>query len=128
MKLSKQNQIIASNIDQALLLITLNNPPTFFAFIDRFLITAQAYQIPVILIFNKMDTYTDDDRAEVQWMKSIYEALDYPCHEISCFDAKDIEKNRRPHAGESLHVLRPQRGREIHLVECPSAKAQFAHR
>ena len=90
--LSKQTHIIASNIDQALLLITLNNPPTFFAFIDRFLVTAQAYQIPVILIFNKMDTYTDDERAEVQWMKSIYEALDYPCHEISCFDAKDIEK------------------------------------
>ena len=90
--LSKQTHIIASNIDQALLLVTLNNPPTFFAFIDRFLVTAQAYQIPVILIFNKMDTYTDDERAEVLWMKSIYEALDYPCHEISCFDAKDIEK------------------------------------
>ena len=90
--LSKQTHIIASNIDQALLLITLNNPPTFFAFIDRFLVTAQAYQIPVILIFNKMDTYTNDERAEVLWMKSIYEALDYPCHEISCFDAKDIEK------------------------------------
>ena len=90
--LSKQTHIIASNIDQALLLITLNNPPTFFAFIDRFLITAQAYQIPVILIFNKMDTYTDEERAEVQWMKSIYEALDYACHEISCFEAKDIRK------------------------------------
>lgn len=90
--LSKQTHIIASNIDQALLLITLNNPPTFFAFIDRFLITAQAYQIPVILVFNKMDTYNEDELAEVQWMKSVYEALNYPCHEISCFEAKDVAK------------------------------------
>jgi len=90
--LSKQTHIIASNIDQALLLITLNNPPTFFAFIDRFLVTAQAYQIPVILIFNKMDTYDEAEQAEVQWMKSIYEALDYPCYEISCFNAEDVAK------------------------------------
>ena len=90
--LSKQTHIIASNIDQALLLITLKNPPTFFAFIDRFLVTAQAYQIPVILIFNKMDTYDEAEQAEVQWMKSIYEALDYPCYEISCFSAEDVAK------------------------------------
>lgn len=90
--LSKQTHIIASNIDQALLLITLNNPPTFFAFIDRFLVTAQAYQIPVILIFNKMDTYDEAEQTEVQWMKSIYEALDYPCYEISCFNAEDVAK------------------------------------
>ena len=90
--LSKQTHIIASNIDQALLLITLNNPPTFFAFIDRFLVTAQAYQIPVILIFNKMDTYDEAEQAEVQWMKSIYEALDYPCYEISCFNAEGVAK------------------------------------
>ena len=90
--LSKQTHIIASNIDQALLLITLNNPPTFFAFIDRFLVTAQAYQIPVILIFNKMDTYDEAEQTEVQWMKSIYEVLDYPCYEISCFNAEDVAK------------------------------------
>ena len=72
--LSKQTHIIASNIDQALLLITLNNPPTFFAFIDRFLITAQAYHIPVILVFNKIDTYNEEELAEVRWMKSIYTA------------------------------------------------------
>ena len=52
--LAKQTHIIASNIDQAFLLITLNNPPTSFAFIDRFLITAEAYQISAVLLFNKM--------------------------------------------------------------------------
>ena len=90
--LSKQTHIIASNIDQALLLITLNNPHTFFAFIDRFLITAQAYHIPVILVFNKIDTYNEEELAEVRWMKSIYTALDYPCYEISCFAAEDVAK------------------------------------
>lgn len=90
--LSKQTHIIASNIDQALLLITLNNPPTFFAFIDRFLITAQAYHIPVILVFNKIDTYNEEELAEVRWMKSIYTALNYPCYEISCFEEKDVAK------------------------------------
>lgn len=90
--LSKQTHIIASNIDQALLLITLNNPPTFFAFIDRFLISAQAYHIPVILVFNKIDTYNKEELAEVRWMKSIYTALDYPCYEISCFAAEDVAK------------------------------------
>ena len=90
--LSKQTHIIASNIDQALLLITLNNPPTFFAFIDRFLITAQAYEIPVVLVFNKMDTYTEDELAEITYMKSIYEALNLPCYEISCFDEDDIKE------------------------------------
>ena len=88
--LSKQTHIIASNIDQALLLITLNNPPTFFAFIDRFLVTAQAYEIPVVLVFNKMDTYAEDEMAEISYMKSIYTALDIPCFEISCFDEKNV--------------------------------------
>ena len=90
--LSKQTHIIASNIDQVLLLITLNNPSTFFAFIDRFLITAQAYEIPVVLIFNKMDTYSEEELAQVAYMKSIYEALDLPCYEISCFDQEDIAR------------------------------------
>ena len=88
--LSKQTQIIAANIDQAFLLITLNNPPTFFAFIDRFLITAQAYQIPVVLLFNKMDTYNQEEIAEIEFMKSIYTALDFPCYSISCFNPDDV--------------------------------------
>ena len=57
--LSKQTHIIASNIDQVFLIITLNNPPTFPAFVDRFLVTAEAYQISAILLFNKIDSYKD---------------------------------------------------------------------
>ena len=60
-KLSKQSHIIASNIDLALLLITKDNPPTSLNFIDRFLVTCEAYHIPVILVFNKIDTYNKND-------------------------------------------------------------------
>ena len=63
--LSKQTQIIASNIDLAFLLITINNPPTLSTFIDRFLVTAQAYYIEVILVFNKIDTYNSEQQSEI---------------------------------------------------------------
>ncbi len=65
--LSKQTHIIAANIDQAFLLVTLNNPPTFTTFIDRFLVTAEAYRIKAILLFNKIDTYNEDelDRSKI---------------------------------------------------------------
>lgn len=89
--LSKQTHIIASNIDQVFLLITLNNPPTFFAFIDRFLITAEAYKIPAVLLFNKMDTYSDNEKKEITAMQSIYEKIGYPCHCISSFDKNDVK-------------------------------------
>lgn len=89
--LSKQTHIIAANIDQAFLLITLNNPPTFFAFIDRFLVTSQAYQIPVVLLFNKIDTYTTEELEAVQEMKAIYSKLGYSCRFISSFDEGDVK-------------------------------------
>ena len=57
--LSKQTQIIAANIDLAFLLVTLNNPPTFTAFIDRFLVNSEAYGIKTILLFNKIDSYSE---------------------------------------------------------------------
>ncbi|MFT4877806.1 MAG: ribosome biogenesis GTPase, partial [bacterium] len=60
--LSKQVHIIASNIDQAFLIVTLASPPTSVGFIDRFLVTAEAYQIPTILVFNKVDLYDEFDR------------------------------------------------------------------
>ena len=63
--LSKQTHIIAANIDLVFLLITIDNPPTFTTFIDRFLVTAEAYSIPTILVFNKIDSYQLEQRAEV---------------------------------------------------------------
>ena len=81
--LSKQTQIIASNIDLAFLLITINNPPTLTTFIDRFLVTAQAYSIKVILVFNKIDSYKVEEKSEILYLKDIYEAIGYTCIEVS---------------------------------------------
>lgn len=92
--LSKQTHIIAANIDQVFLLITLNNPPTFPAFIDRFLVTAEAYQIPAILLFNKIDTYTKAEKAAFTELKVIYEKIGYPCYDISALQAWDTETVR----------------------------------
>ena len=63
--LSKQTHIIAANVDVAFLLVTLNNPPTFAPFIDRFLVTAEAYHIKAVLLFNKIDTYNEDETLEI---------------------------------------------------------------
>ena len=82
-KLSKHSHIIASNIDLALLLITKDNPPTSLNFIDRFLVTCEAYHIPVILVFNKIDTYNEDDLSRISEIESIYKLIDYKCIRIS---------------------------------------------
>ena len=90
--LSKQTHIIAANVDQVFLLITINNPPTFTAFIDRFLVTARAYRIDVILVFNKIDAYEIDERAEILYLKDIYEAIGYRCVEVSATQNKNVDK------------------------------------
>src|SRR5690554_3274652 len=69
--LSKQTHIIAANIDIAFLLITLNNPPTLTPFIDRFLVTAEAYHIKAILLFNKIETYTEDELLEIKFLVAL---------------------------------------------------------
>ncbi|GHC48607.1 ribosome small subunit-dependent GTPase A [Ulvibacter litoralis] len=90
--LSKQTHIIAANIDIAFLLITLNNPPTFTSFIDRFLVTAEAYEIKAILLFNKIDTYTEDELLEVKYLAALYRDIGYECMGISAITGKNIDK------------------------------------
>ena len=89
--LSKQTHIIASNLDQAFLLITLNNPPTHTIFIDRFLVTAEAYHIPAILVFNKIDTYTDEERDEVKFLAALYREIGYTCIGISAVTGENVD-------------------------------------
>ncbi len=91
-KLSKQSHIIASNIDLTLLLITKDNPPTSFNFIDRFLVTCEAYQIPVILVFNKIDTYNEEDISRISEIESIYKSIDYQCIRISAKYGQGVNK------------------------------------
>ncbi len=89
--LSKQTHIIAANLDQAFLLITLNNPATYPVFIDRFLITAEAYQIPAVLLFNKVDTYCEEELGEIKNMAAIYRNIGYTCIGISALTGKNID-------------------------------------
>lgn len=81
--LSKQSQIIAANLDQALLIITIKQPETSTTFIDRFLAGAEAYRVPVVLVFNKTDLFNDDERRYQQQMVELYETIGYSCIEIS---------------------------------------------
>ncbi len=90
--LSHQMHIIASNLDYVFLLITINNPPTTFNFIDRFLVTAEAYGIETILIFNKIDTLTETILDEQLYMQHIYQEIGYKCLRVSSTQAKGIEE------------------------------------
>ena len=81
--LSKQTHIIASNIDVVFLLITINNPPTTTSFIDRFLVTAEAYGIESVLIFNKIDTYDEAMKDEQAYLQYIYSQIGYKFLKVS---------------------------------------------
>lgn len=91
-KLSKQTHIIAANLDQVFLMITLNNPTTYTSFIDRFLVTAEAYDVPVVLLFNKMDTYDNEEMVEVKYLLNLYREIGYTCIEISAKPGTNVEK------------------------------------
>jgi len=99
--LSKQTHIIASNIDQVFLLITINNPPTLTSFIDRFLVTTQAYGIKTILVFNKMDSYDEDNTMEVKYLASVYRKIGYECMEVSALTGLHIEHLKNTMKGKT---------------------------
>ncbi|WDF77911.1 ribosome small subunit-dependent GTPase A [Mucilaginibacter sp. AW1-7] len=90
--LSKQAQIIAANLDQALLVVTLASPRTSLGFIDRFLVTAEAYDIPARLIFNKVDLFSDEGLEILADLKAVYEKIGYPCFEVSALEGTNIDK------------------------------------
>ena len=88
--LSKQTHIIASNIDQALLLVTVNYPITTPIFIDRFLASAEAYRIPVKIVFNKMDRYDEDHLKAIENLIEIYQSIGYDTYKISAKTQDDL--------------------------------------
>lgn len=98
--LSKQTHIIASNIDQAFLLITINNPVTYTSFIDRFLVTAEAYSIKAILLFNKIDSYDEDTILEVRYLAALYRSIGYECIGISAKTGKNLDKVKQLMTGK----------------------------
>ena len=94
LNLSRQTHILAANLDQAILLATLVAPRTSSGFIDRFLVTAEAYRIPAIVIFNKTDLLNEELKEIEQEYIEMYASLGYICFAISGFEKKDVEKVR----------------------------------
>ena len=89
--LSKQSHIIAANVDQALLVVTVNRPQTNTTFIDRFLASAEAYRVPVVLVFNKSDLLDDDEKHYQQMLIHLYETVGYECRAISAETGDGID-------------------------------------
>ena len=90
--LSKQSHILAANVDQALLVVTVVKPETSTTFIDRFLASAEAYRVPVILIFNKTDLLTEEELHYQQMMMNLYETIGYECRAISATTGQGVEE------------------------------------
>jgi ribosome biogenesis GTPase / thiamine phosphate phosphatase len=90
--LSKQTHIIASNIDVVFLLITIDNPTTTTSFIDRFLVTAEAYGIQAVLVFNKIDTFTEAALDEQLFLQYTYESIGYQCLRVSAQEQQGLEE------------------------------------
>ena len=91
LNLSHQAHILASNVDQALLVVTLVLPRTSTGFIDRFLVTAEAYRIPAVLLFNKTDLLDNDLKKLQQELVKLYSGIGYPCYEISSLEKDSLE-------------------------------------
>jgi len=102
--LSKQSHILAANVDQALLVVTVNYPQTSTTFIDRFLASAEAYQVPVILVFNKRDILSEDELHYEQMMRTLYETVGYQCVEISAATGEGIDE-LRPLVKDKISLL-----------------------
>ena len=90
--LSKQSHIIAANVDLAFLIVTVANPQTSTTFIDRFLASAEAYRVPVVLIFNKTDLLDEDALRYQQAVVNLYETIGYECRQISAETGEGVEE------------------------------------
>ncbi len=90
--LSKQSHILAANLDQCLLVVTVNYPETSTIFIDRFLASAEAYRVPVKLVFNKIDAYSEDELRYLEALITLYTQIGYPCFKISARNGEGLEE------------------------------------
>ncbi len=102
--LSKQMQILAANVDRAYLLVTLKSPVTHLAFIDRFLVAAESFRIPVTLLFNKIDMYSEGELKEVDALIDLYSSIGYPCHKISAENKQNVDFLREEIKGHQVMI------------------------
>ena len=89
--LSKQSHILAANLDLCFLVVTITHPATATTFIDRFLAAAEAYRVPVVLVFNKTDIYNSDEREELEYLTALYESIGYRCLHTSATECSGID-------------------------------------
>ena len=99
--LSKQSHIIAANLDQSILVVTVNYPETSTTFIDRFLASAEAYRVPVTLVFNKVDRYTADELHYLDGLIHLYTTIGYPCLKVSALQGEGIEELKQLISGKT---------------------------
>lgn len=99
--LSKQSHILAANIDLALLVITVARPETTTTFIDRFLASAEAYRVPVALLFNKADDRNDEEKAQAEYLCTVYSGIGYPVYDISAQQGDGLSDIRTLMAGKT---------------------------
>ena len=102
--LSKQMQILASNIDRAYLLVTLKSPVTQIAFIDRFLVAAESFRIPTTILFNKVDLFGPKEHTLLKELTEIYSQIGYPCHPISAENQENITFLRAEIQGKQVMI------------------------
>ncbi len=102
--LSKQKHILAANIDRAYLMVTLVAPETHMTFIDRFLVAAESFRIPVTLLFNKIDLYFEDHLPVVENVIKLYKEIGYPCAKISAKNNTNIEFLRNEIEGNQVMI------------------------
>ncbi|WP_299232101.1 ribosome small subunit-dependent GTPase A [uncultured Bacteroides sp.] len=98
--LSKQSHIIASNLDQCMLIVTVNYPETSTTFIDRFLASAEAYRVPVCLVFNKTDRYSEDENRYLDGLINLYTTIGYQCYKVSALNNIGIEEIKKALEGK----------------------------
>lgn len=137
--LSKRSHIIAANVDQAILIVTLSQPKTYTAFIDRFLVTAEAYHIPTIIVFNKIDLHTPKELEELDYLKEVYTTVGYQCIETSALDKTNLEafedllKNKvsvisgHSGVGKSTLLNEIEHGLDLKTAQISDAHAQGKH-
>ncbi len=137
--LSKQSHIIAANIDQAFLLVTVNRPQTSYGFIDRFLVTAEAYKIPVVILINKMDDYDELELLKAEEIADIYSHIGYEVLKISALDTGGVATLKKRFtdkvsmlgghsgAGKSTLVNAISPGLDIKVMEVSSSHNKGQH-
>lgn len=103
--LSKQSHILAANLDQALLVVTVSHPETSTTFIDRFLAGAEAYRVPVVIVINKTDLLNADELHYAKMLKTLYANIGYTCVETNATDGDDVRTKLAPLLTGKLTLL-----------------------